>query len=144
MGYLLVPDLTDEKVVCQSPCSHFDCKATRLEWTNAVCKDCGKPLQAGKAFYYIGLLEHQCFECAHNAIFGDKGARGMRVQVTECPKCNRRLGENHKAITEPPALAAMEHWIENGVAEATDGCRVEPDGICPHGHSSWLLILGYI
>lgn len=26
---------------------------------------------------------------------------------------------------------------------ATDGCRVEPDGICQHGHVSWLLYLGW-
>tara|TARA_R110000751_G_scaffold256960_1_gene356429 strand:- start:169 stop:573 length:405 start_codon:yes stop_codon:yes gene_type:complete len=29
-------------------------------------------------------------------------------------------------------------------AEAIDGCRVEPDGTCPHGAPSWLLQLGMI
>ena len=43
-----------------------------------------------------------------------------------------------------PSLATMEKWMENGVAKATDGCRVEPDGHCPHGHPSWLLQLGLI
>jgi hypothetical protein len=38
----------------------------------------------------------------------------------------------------------MEKWINEGVARATDGCRVEPDGVCPHGKKSWLLELGYI
>jgi hypothetical protein len=28
--------------------------------------------------------------------------------------------------------------------EATDGCWVEPDGICPHGCQSWFLVLGLI
>jgi hypothetical protein len=28
--------------------------------------------------------------------------------------------------------------------EALDGCPVEPDGICPHGHPSWLRYLGLI
>jgi len=27
-------------------------------------------------------------------------------------------------------------------AEAIDGCRVEPDGTCPHGAPSWLIQLG--
>lgn len=27
-------------------------------------------------------------------------------------------------------------------AEATDGCHVEPDGACCHGHVSWLVFLG--
>lgn len=29
-------------------------------------------------------------------------------------------------------------------ALATDGCVVEPDGVCPHGHPSWPLRLGMI
>lgn len=32
--------------------------------------------------------------------------------------------------------------LDGGVAEAVDGCQVEPDGKCPHGFSSPLLILG--
>jgi hypothetical protein len=28
--------------------------------------------------------------------------------------------------------------------EATDGCPIEPDGVCQHGHPSWLLQLGLI
>ena len=28
--------------------------------------------------------------------------------------------------------------------EATDGCLVEPDGLCPHGHPSWLIVLKLI
>ena len=34
--------------------------------------------------------------------------------------------------------------IERIAREATDGCRVEPDGICEHGQPSWLLHLGSI
>jgi hypothetical protein len=35
-------------------------------------------------------------------------------------------------------------WAEEGGCEAPDGCWVEPDGICEHGHRSWLLIMGMI
>lgn len=28
-----------------------------------------------------------------------------------------------------------------GGCEATDGCWVEPDGVCEHGHPSWLVWL---
>ena len=38
-------------------------------------------------------------------------------------------------------LAAM---IREDVFETEDGCRVEPDGICPHGYQSPLLIEGWI
>ena len=43
---------------------------------------------------------------------------------------------------ERPADEQIEEWLIDGVAEATDGCIVEPDGICPHGKSSWLIELG--
>jgi len=32
----------------------------------------------------------------------------------------------------------------DGVARATDGCKIEPDGVCIHGHPSWLLAMGVI
>lgn len=38
----------------------------------------------------------------------------------------------------------LEEWVYDSVVEATDGCRVEPDGVCPHGHPSWLLYLGLV
>lgn len=68
----------------------------------------------------------------------------MRVDIKECPSCHRGLGERHLAIGKRPSLSTMERWSDNGVAKATDGCRVEPDGTCPHGHSSWMLVLGLI
>ena len=43
-----------------------------------------------------------------------------------------------------PSIATLERWSFNGIAKATDGCKVEPDGTCPHGKPSWLLYLGYI
>lgn len=43
-----------------------------------------------------------------------------------------------------PDLEQIERWIFSSVCEATDGCIVEPDGMCPHGYPSWLLYLGYI
>lgn len=44
-----------------------------------------------------------------------------------------------------PDLETLEEWMneESGCA-ATGGCWTEPDGICVHGHPSWLLALGYI
>jgi hypothetical protein len=44
----------------------------------------------------------------------------------------------------PPSLATLKQWTSDCVARATDGCRVEPDGVCDHGHPSWMLALGYI
>ena len=68
----------------------------------------------------------------------------MRVQETECPKCHRKQGERHKVVSKSPSLATLERWMFDGIAKATDGCTVEPDGFCPHGHASWLLTLRLI
>jgi hypothetical protein len=47
--------------------------------------------------------------------------------------------------TEPePDMDQLEAWACDSVVEATDGCTVEPDGVCPHGHPSWLIKLGVI
>lgn len=47
--------------------------------------------------------------------------------------------------TDEPELVILELWMEaDGGCEATDGCWVEPDGVCPHGHPSWLVKLGLI
>ena len=43
-----------------------------------------------------------------------------------------------------PSRATLERWADNGYCKATDGCRVEPDGICEHGCKSWLLVMGLI
>lgn len=43
-----------------------------------------------------------------------------------------------------PSYEELEHWVCDSVCEATDGCDIEPDGTCEHGHDSWLLVLGLI
>jgi len=47
--------------------------------------------------------------------------------------------------TPEPDIEDIRPWvIGDELCEATDGCTVEPDGVCPHGYPSWLLYLGYI
>lgn len=41
---------------------------------------------------------------------------------------------------EEPSIDTMTYWVYDGVAEATDGCPIEPDGVCEHGHPSWLIV----
>lgn len=47
-------------------------------------------------------------------------------------------------MSETPDAETLEEWLEDGGSEATDGCWVEPDSICPHGKESWLLVLGLV
>jgi hypothetical protein len=43
-----------------------------------------------------------------------------------------------------PSMTTLSKWCNDGVAKATDGCKVEPDGVCVHGKKSWLLVMGLI
>jgi hypothetical protein len=45
---------------------------------------------------------------------------------------------------QTPDLETLMEWEAEGGCEAVDGCWVEPDGVCPHGSPSWLLVLGLI
>ena len=50
-----------------------------------------------------------------------------------------------KPTVPKPSMEEMEDWIfDVSYPEATDGCTIEPDGICQHGHPCWLLYLGFI
>ena len=66
----------------------------------------------------------------------------METQTVNLPVAVPR---QHPAPTvNPPEIEDLMAWSEEGYSEATDGCWVEPDGICEHRHQSWLLYLGYI
>ena len=52
--------------------------------------------------------------------------------------------ENEYQKARVPSMATLERWSEDGICEAMDGCRVEPDGTCAHGYPSWLLAIGMI
>lgn len=46
--------------------------------------------------------------------------------------------------TDEPTMEDLKFMIFDSTVEATDGCIVEPDGVCPHGYPSWLVHLGYV
>ncbi|HHC72608.1 MAG TPA: hypothetical protein ENK54_06890 [Thiotrichales bacterium] len=47
-------------------------------------------------------------------------------------------------VDEPPFVELEQMILYDGEATATDGCSVEPDGVCPHGHPSWPRYLGFL
>ena len=57
---------------------------------------------------------------------------------------NEGESKEDKDMEEPPSEEKMMEWMGYGVAEATDGCRVELDGYCEHGNPSWFIELGII
>jgi hypothetical protein len=49
----------------------------------------------------------------------------------------------HIATTPMPALRqVLPGHADDTPASATDGCLVEVDALCPHGHPSWARQLG--
>lgn len=71
-------------------------------------------------------------------------AKNMKAHCTLEFLTNKYPDMTIKKIGCPPSMATMERWVSDGVAKATDGCRVEPDGNCQHGHESWIRVLGWI
>jgi len=46
---------------------------------------------------------------------------------------------------EYPSIDQIRDWVfDVEDTETPDGCFTEPDGYCPHGLPSWLLIMGMI
>jgi hypothetical protein len=66
------------------------------------------------------------------------------VDINQAIENLRLKGHTVVKVKAPPSLKTLEKWSFDGVAKATDGCKVEPDGSCPHGHKSWLLVMGLI
>jgi len=73
--------------------------------------------------------------------------------MVDITKLARRVAERHAEKTarrwprptdRKPSTRQLEAWVYDSVVDATDGCQVEPDGVCPHGHPAWLLYLGMI
>jgi hypothetical protein len=56
----------------------------------------------------------------------------------------QKMNDFVEPTVDQPSLADLMEWDERGGCEATDGCWVEPDGGCEHGHVSWLVYLGLI
>jgi len=62
MAYLIVPNMRDEKIVCQQRCEHIDCAAMRKDFIMAECEICHNRFLSGESFCY---LEHGTNRKAH-------------------------------------------------------------------------------
>ena len=69
---------------------------------------------------------------------------GIDLNTLKESGCFIKHPETIVCSSVPPQNATMEKWVENGIARAIDGCKVEPDGTCPHNKPSWLIALGLI
>lgn len=80
---------------------------------------------------------------ALNVLVNREVAKRMKPGVTIDYLRTKYPGKRFEEITEPwPTDEQFEAWVLDSVCGATDGCEVEPDGECPHGHPSWLIAIG--
>ena len=70
----------------------------------------------------------------------------MRGYCKACKVVTFEGNPNHDGhrLVKLPSERTLERYVFDGVAKTPDGCRVEPDGHCGHGHGSWLIVLGLI
>ncbi len=62
----------------------------------------------------------------------------MACQAIEAGMDWLAKGLKHTPTKPAPTNKQIEFWIFDSVCDATDGCQVESDGRCVHGHQSWL------
>ena len=61
--------------------------------------------------------------------------------VTHAPDIGLRWPD---PIVPEPEFLTLAQFLFEAIAEATDGCPVEPYGVCTRSHPSWLRRLGVI
>lgn len=65
-------------------------------------------------------------------------------EVADMEKAKERYIEEREHAESLSDSDIEDIILDYSNAETADGCMVEPDGVCPHGYRSPLLILGLI
>ena len=98
----------------------------------------------------MGPWANMCAEAMNSVGIGLGTGKGQRL-VLRAPVApvaepvSLAKGPRYPRPTvDRPDMDTLEEWAMDSVVEATDGCEVEPDGTCYHGHPSWLIRLGMI
>ena len=101
-------------------------------------------------YYTDHELAVLCRNCARERREADERCEGAEMPVDweqaelSCEDCGATVEKLPQP--EPPDLETLMQWEAQGGCEAacSYGCWVEPDGRCPHGKPSCLLVMGLI
>lgn len=114
----------------------YDMPFRGSSWAN-VCEQC-RP-QADNPNNPIGT---KIVKGTHpNADPPEEKAAPMTMGAALEAKEKRR---KEKQYVESLTQDQIEEMMFDGAVECADGCSVEPDGKCPHGYSSPLILLGLL
>lgn len=86
----------------------------------------------------------------HDRFLADRETRRIEREANKEKEAQEKA-EQEKADAEPccdepdaPSWGEVKAMSWDGIAEAIDGCTVEPDGKCIHGCPSWPLKMGIV
>lgn len=101
--------------------------------------------------FVSGLAPSMCDSASyHDRALWQRAVEHHQATFPNCAECATLVAHRHgriprkRRVTRQPSLHTMMRWMDDGVAKAVDGCKVEPDGCCEHGSESWLLRLGLV
>ncbi len=57
--------------------------------------------------------------------------------LPQLPLPRLTTSQSPEPTTDQPSDEELRDMLLAGTCPATDGCPVEPDGTCPHGHPAW-------
>lgn len=106
----------------------------------AICPKCGSEFWAD---WGAVSEQHRDADGRYYIDCGCERRTDMPRQMSENEYLDEMYGDNGDG-GDPPTIEQLMAWNADGGCEATDGCWVEPDGVCPHGCESWLMALGMI
>lgn len=100
---------------------------------------------------YRGTTWANCCEKCRRLADDPNHPAGIRLVKGKHPKAGLHHGNDSRARqqiekdhAEALNVAELEEMAYDSIVETADGCQVEPDGSCPHGYRSPLLVLGLI
>ena len=106
-------------------------------------------------YYTDHELTVLCQDCAHErreageyCEWAETPADWEQAELA-CEDCGATIEDEQENLPrlEPPDLDTLMRWMhDDGGCEAACPyrCWTEPDGHCPHGKPSWLLVMGLI
>jgi len=105
---------------------------------NDAVYDAPIPTLFGKWAY---LCEH-CFK-ANGCV--ERGNIGSKFEIDTRTKSDLTFDKDREQeYIDGLSIEDLEEMFLDGVVTTADGCVVEPDGKCPHGYSSPLLLEGLV
>ena len=124
-------------------------KLERMELINLYCelKECKLRYENGISIVVDELRSRRVRNITHHYGTAEQGMLSWYVYSVQY-KLNSLGGESMaypKPTVEEPTMDELEDMVfDVEMPTATDGCIIDPDGICQHGYPSWLLYLGLI